>query len=121
MTTALDEAVAAPQARARERQAKIVELEAEVTKWKQDYKDLALAVAKREGYTAEPVPAVKGDATFTITPPLPVTVLAAIEDTTAPFSQPRTAAIEAAKALLENGAQPEEVEAQLRKGEEIAV
>lgn len=118
--------------------ARCAQLEAELAQWKQDYKDLALAGARSE------VRALKGSARygpggpqaelggvfsaqasgrvqFTAEPMLPPTVLAAIDDTTAAFSESRTMAIEAAKALLEEGATPEQVEERLRLGDEIRV
>lgn len=97
-------------------------LEADVKQWRDAYKELALAVARREGYPVTPVPAVKGDMiNFTVTPALPVTVLAAIEETTPAFSDARTAAIEAARGLLENGAPADDVEQQIRQGDQIVV
>lgn len=109
---------------------RVRELEAEVERWRTAYRELAMAIARRDGYGtpvtgqalgAGPPGKLLGGGTFSAEPALPGAVLAAIEDTTAPFSDARTTAIDAARALLESGAQPEEVEAELRRGEEIKV
>jgi len=97
---------------------RIKDLEAEVARWRADYKDLALAMARRDGYPmTPPIPAA--------VPPmlaaLPTEVLAAIEGTTEPFSEARTAAIDAARAFLEQGTSPEEVVAALRIGDEVKI
>lgn len=108
-----------------------VELEAELRQWKQDYKDLALAMAKGQGYTALPgvytspssLPGVGSSEpqTFSAEPALPGNIFTAIEDTTDRSSEPRKAAIEWAREALDSGMKPEDVEAQLRHGEEIKI
>lgn len=119
------------------------ELERELAQARADYKDLALAIARRDGYdTAQPVggpfSATPTKLTFTTHPgaqnyssadpsawpeahALPPNVLAAIEATTEPHSEGRTNAIEAARALLADNRPAEEVEALLREGDDIKV
>lgn len=105
-------------------------LYSEVLQWKQDYKDLALAMAKGQGYKPssllgpgvtdplEPNPEVQ---LFSAEPALPGNIFTAIEDTTDRSSEPRKAAIEWARGALDSGMKPEDVEAQLRRGEEIKI
>jgi len=101
--------------------ARVKDLETELARWKQDYKDLALAMARRDGYPVTPVvPPVAP-----VIPPalaaLPPSVLTAIETTTAPYTEARTAAVDVARALLEGGAQPEDVVDALRVGDEVII
>lgn len=105
-------------------------LRADLAKWKQDYKDLAMAMARGQGYSAaDPgLLAVHGrivdppeGATFSALATLPGNVYAAVSETTEPFTEARIFAIDAARELLAQGMKPEDVEAELRKGEEIKI
>lgn len=113
-------------------------LEAELAKWRQDYKDLALAIAKRDGYTTVTGPTPGGffsaQAARPVVVPfeenalppestskLPPEIWAAIERTTFAASDERKAAIEAARDLLELGTSPEEVIRQLEAGEDVMI
>lgn len=109
-----------------------MEIEAELRQWKQDYKDLALAMAQGQGYTASPqlgvytpgsLPGVGSSEpqTFSAEPALPGNIFTVIEDTTDRSSEPRRMAIEWARGALDSGMKPEDVEAQLRVGEEIKI
>lgn len=105
-----------------------MELDAELRQWKQDYKDLALAMANGQGYTPSLLPGVteatgpnRATQTFSAEPALPGNIFTAIEDTTDRSSEPRRMAIEWARGALDSGMKPEDVEAQLRTGEEIKI
>lgn len=110
--------------------ARCAELEAELCQWKQDYKDLALAMANGQGYTSSPgvytpgsLPGVGSSEpqTFSAEPALPGNIFAALEDTTDRNSEARKVAIEWARDALASGMKSEDVEAQLRHGEEIKI
>lgn len=100
----------------------------ELLQWRQDYKDLALAMANGQGYKSSllsgvteatgPKPETQ---TFSAEPALPGNIFTAIEDTTDRNSEARKVAIEWARGALDSGMKPEDVEAQLRKGEEIKI
>lgn len=103
-------------------------LRAEVEKWKSAYRELALAAVQKQHEGASPKGlSPEGEAWFkkgelSVTErALPTNVLTAIEETTGAYTPERNAAIEAARALLENGVKPDDVEIQLRKGDEIVV
>ena len=100
--------------------ARCAELDAQLKQWQQDYKDLARAMAKGQGYT-EPVLAPAEPQTFSAEPALPGNIFAAIEDTTDRDSEARKMSIEWARGALDSGMKPDEVEAQLRTGEEIKI
>lgn len=114
------ESMTSLRARVKELEADVVGLTAEVAQWKQDYKDLAFAVAHRDGYPVvpkvpEPVPPLEALTT------LPSGIFAAIASTTEPHSEARSAAILAARELLEHGASADDVETQIRLGDEVKV
>jgi hypothetical protein len=98
-------------------------LDAQLKQWQQDYKDLAHAMAKAQGYepklgAKEPEPEPQ---TFSAEPALPGNIFAAIEDTTDRDSEARKISIEWARGALDSGMKADEVEAQLRQGEEIKI
>lgn len=112
----------------------------ELLQWRQDYKDLALAMANGQGYKSsderelevaekgaeEAIGAMSPAARAAFIadhaePALPGNIFTAIEDTTDRSSEPRRMAIEWARAALDSGMTPEDVEAQLRHGEEIKI
>lgn len=96
---------------------RIRDLEAQVARWRQDYKDLATAMARRDGYSApsltEPAPPER--------PALPTSIVRAVEDTTDPFSDARRAAFEIARDFLAQGVTVEALEARLRAGDDVQV
>lgn len=116
-----------PMSRSREC-TRCTELEAELRQWKQDYKDLALALAKGQGFPSSALPGVTeatgphpATQTFSAEPALPGNIFPAIEETTDRNSEARKMAIEWARGALDSGMKHEDVEAQLRVGEEIKI
>lgn len=100
--------------------ARCAELEREVARWRQDYKDLATAIAKRDGYTAT-APNLIAFPPEPESQKLPPEVWGAIERTTFAASEERKDAIEAARGLLEVGTAPEEIVRQIEAGESVEI
>lgn len=108
------------------------ELNGELRQWIQDYKDLARSMAEGQGYASSQADfahilntaaaaSAPGSQPFSAEPALPGNIFTAIEDTTDRSSEPRRMAIEWARGALDSGMEPEQVEAQLRHGEEIKI